>query len=92
MGMGWVWDAFHLRKEKLDGVPDPWLWDELFHGVYRVQGKSRDEHPQESRLRLSLHPPGGTLRLCYIPPARASPDNATTLPSDIGRRWSYQPD
>ena len=40
MGTGWVWDGFHPRKEKLDGVQDPWLRDELFHGVHVVQVKS----------------------------------------------------
>lgn len=30
---------------------------------------SGDEHAQKSRLRLTLQLPGGTLRLCYTPPA-----------------------
>lgn len=67
MGMRWVWDGFHPREDSLDGTEDPWLWDELVRG-FRIKVRG-DERAQKSRLRLTLPLPGGTLQLCYIPPA-----------------------
>lgn len=33
MSTGWAWDGFHPKKDELDGFQDPWLSDELVHGV-----------------------------------------------------------
>lgn len=51
MGTGWVWDGFHPRKEKLNGVQDPWLC-ELSTRVAQECVRSDGEEGSDASARL----------------------------------------